>query len=131
MDVLERIRERWAAALNEGAAGEFVKCVTPDAVWLPPRGDAVEGREALIEWLEPLFGQFRYEFSIKNVDVRRVGDWAVEEADFQSVLHPKRSSGESPLVHEGRYLLIWRHLSGDWLIDRYVDRTADSAGVRP
>ena len=130
MNGLERIRERWTTALNEGSADEFVKCVTPDAVWLPPRGDAVEGRKALIEWLEPLFAQFRYGFSIKNVAVRQVGEWAVEEADFQSVLHPKPSSGEDPLVHDGRYLLIWRRVSGDWLIDRYVDRTADIARVQ-
>jgi uncharacterized protein (TIGR02246 family) len=128
---MERMRERWTTALNEGSADEFARCVTPNAVWLPPRGDAVEGRKALIEWLEPLFGQFRYEFSIKNVDVRQLGDWAVEEADFHSILHPKQSNGEGQLVHDGRYLLIWRRMSDDWLIDRYVDRTAHGAQAQP
>lgn len=52
-------------------------------------------------------------------------------ADFRSVLHPRRSNGEGPLVHDGRYLLIWRRVSEDWLIDRYVDRTAQGAQDQP
>lgn len=83
----------------------------------------MEGREALIEWLAPLFEQYHYEFSLSHVDVRQFGDWAVEEADFQSILHSKRSNSEGPLIHEGRYLMIWARTSDGWLIDRYVDRT--------
>src|SRR5688572_19487832 len=56
-------RRRWAAALNSGSADAFVACVTNDAVWLPPRGVAIEGPVALQAWLSDLFNQFRYEFS--------------------------------------------------------------------
>lgn len=131
MNVMNQMRERWTTALNEGSAVQFARCVTPGVVWMPPRGNAVEGRDALIEWLEPLFRRFQYEFSIRNVDVRRMGDWAVEEADFRSILHPKQSDDGGALVHDGSYLLIWMRMSDDWLIDRYVDRTAQGAQVQP
>jgi uncharacterized protein (TIGR02246 family) len=122
-DDVDSIRGRWVAALNSGSAEGFVRCVTPEALWLPPRGDAIQGRHALIAWLEPLFQRFRYEFSVSAVRLRPLGDWAVEEADFRTVLHPKHAGDEVPPVHIGRYLMIWHRLPAGWLIDRYVDRT--------
>lgn len=118
------VRDRWAEALNEGSADGFVGCVTDDAVWLPPAGDAVEGIEALRAWLQGLFDQFRYEFKISDVQVRLVGDdRAVEGARFRSVLRPRSGEGE-PMIHDGRYLLLWRRSgSRGWRIERYVDRT--------
>lgn len=121
---IDTVRETWIAALNQGSIEGFVNCTTSEAVWLPPRGQAVEGREALKAWLMPLFEQFRYEFSVSDVYLRHVGGWAVEEANFLSILHPRNSTTPEPLVHEGRYLLIWKCVDDrSWLIDRYVDRT--------
>lgn len=119
---IDAARQGWINALNDGSAEEFGECVARDAVWLPSRGEAVEGRTAIVEWLQPLFDQFRYEFAVRSPHVRRVGDWAIEEGDFRSVLH-RRSSGGEPLLHDGRYLLMWRRVTGTWRIDRYVDRT--------
>ena len=121
-------RRRWVAALNDGSAAAFVRCIADDAVWLPPRGDALRGRDAIARWLAPLFAHYRYEFSTADERVRLAGDWAVEEAHFRTVLHPRAEPGE-PLVHDGRYLLIWRRSpGGEWLIERYVDRTETQAG---
>lgn len=84
------VRRHWAEAINAGSARAFVECVTDDAVWLPPRGKAVQGAVALREWLEGLFREFRYEFDTKDERVRVVGDsWAVEDARFGSVLRPE------------------------------------------
>lgn len=121
---IDTVRETWIAALNHGSIEGFVGCATADAVWLPPQGQAVEGRGALKAWLMPLFEQFRYEFSVSDTYLRHVGGWAVEDANFLSILHPRNSATPEPLVHEGRYLLIWKRADdGSWLIDRYVDRT--------
>ena len=120
------VRQRWVEAINAGSAAGFVQCVTEDAVWLPPRGDAIQGRAAIAAWLAPLFAQYRYDYTTVEERVRLAGDWAIEEARFRTVLHPKSEPGD-PLVHDGRYLLIWQRLpSGQWLIERYVDRTIAS-----
>lgn len=121
---IEGVRRRWAEAINAGSARAFVKCVTDDAVWLPPRGKAVQGAVALCEWLEGLFREFRYEFDTKDERVRLVGDsWAVEDARFSSVLRPESEEGET-LIHHGAYTVLWRRLdSGEWRIERYIDRT--------
>lgn len=121
------VRARWVQALNDGSAAAFVQCVTEDAVWLPPRGDAIQGRAAIAAWLEPLFARYDYTYTTADERLRLAGDWAVEEARFRTVLRPKGETGD-PLVHDGRHLLIWRRLAtGRWLIDRYVDRTPPPA----
>lgn len=58
---IARVRERRAEAINAGSASPFVGCASPfvgcvtdDAVWLPPRGNAIQGAVALREWLEGL-----------------------------------------------------------------------------
>jgi uncharacterized protein (TIGR02246 family) len=125
VDEIDLARARWTEAINSGSADGFVRCVADDAVWLPPRGEAVQGADALRAWLSDLFDRFHYRFETQRARVRPVGDgWAVEEASFRSVLRPKSGAGE-PLVHEGEYTVLWRRLdSGEWRIDRYSDRTA-------
>lgn len=121
------VRKAWRDAINARSAEAFVRCVTEDAVWLPPRGGAIRGREELAAWLKELFEQFEYRFKTSDERLRMVGDdWAVEDAEFRSVLHPRSDEGE-PMVHDGRYTIIWRRLdTGEWRIDRYLDRTEGS-----
>jgi ketosteroid isomerase-like protein len=79
---------------------------------------------ALGRWLGGLFDQFDYRFTTSDEQVRLVGgNWAVEDARFRSVLQP-RSGGGEPMVHDGQYTILWRRLeSGEWRMDRYIDRT--------
>ncbi len=84
---IDSVRQQWIEAMNNGSAEAFVRCVTQNAVWLPPRGEAVEGRTAIAEWLRPLFEEFRFDFTVTRVRLREVGAWAVEEGEFRSVLH--------------------------------------------
>lgn len=121
------VRRRWVEAINSGSSETFVSCVTDKVVWLPPRGEAVQGREALGRWLRGLFGQFHYRFSTSGERIRLVGDrWAVEDAHFRSEVRPKSGEGEA-MIHDGEYTVLWRRLgSGDWRIDRYIDRTEPS-----
>lgn len=120
---IDAVRSKWAESLNSGSAEAFVSCVTDDAVWLPPKGSAVEGSAAILEWLSGLFDKFYYDFNISEVNIRQVGDnWAVEDACFRSVLRPKSGDGK-PMVHDGRYVVLWRKKDAlGWRIDRYVDR---------
>jgi uncharacterized protein (TIGR02246 family) len=92
------LRRRWIGAINMGSAVAFVSCVTDDAVWLPPRGDAVQGPEALRRWLQGLFEQYDYQFSTSEERIRLAGDrWAVEDARFHSVPRPKSGEGKAAI----------------------------------
>ena len=117
-------RHRWIAAINAGSADDFVAALTEDAVWLPSTNDAICGREEIRAWLEKPFAELDYRYSVSVLNVRLAGDWAVEQARFSTRARSK--SGQAMPRHEGLYTLLWRRApSGTWLIERYVDHSAD------
>lgn len=116
-------RGRWIAAINRGSAAGFVAVVADDAVWLPSRQDAIQGKEKIRAWLQEPFAELDYDYSVSDVRLRVAGDWAVEEARFATRARAK--SGDEMPLHEGQYTLLWRKRSGgEWLIERYVDHSA-------
>jgi uncharacterized protein (TIGR02246 family) len=123
METIDQQRFKWIEAISSGNLEAFSELLTEDAVWLPPGQVAVAGRPAIRAWLAPLFVQFNYDFSITNVQVRLVGEWAVEKAHFTSQLTHKHS-GEA-MQHESCYIVLWRQEEGGiWRIERYIDDAA-------
>lgn len=121
--VIDRQRDRWIAAINEGSATSFVVVLTDDVVWLPSRSEALAGKEAIRNWLKEPFAELDYDYTVSEVRVRLAGAWAVEQARFLTKARTK--SGEALPVHEGSYTLLWRKTPGDgWLIERYIDHSA-------
>lgn len=122
-DVQQEMRQRrreWRAAVNAGDLDAYADLVTEDLVWLPPAGDAIEGRKGFRDWLEPFFGRYSYEFSVEPARVRAFEGWCAETGTFRSVMTPR--SGGEPQVHGGSYTLLWRREDdGVWRIERYVD----------
>ena len=91
-------------------------------MWIPPSGDAIEGRAAFRRWVAPFMERFAYRMEIRPDSVRPAGERVVETGRFASRMTPRE--GGEPAVHEGRYLVLWRREEGRWWIDRYVDTTA-------
>lgn len=127
-DDLSRItqqREAWIDAINDGSAAGFVEVIADDAVWLPSMHKAIKGKERIRAWLEGPFAKFDYNYSVSDVRIRLAGDWAVEQAKF-STKAGTRSSGEPMPEHNGSYVVIWRRSpSQAWLIERYIDLSAE------
>lgn len=122
-DVQEEIRQRrkeWREAVNACDVAAYADLVTENLVWLPPMGNAIEGRESFRAWLEPFFGRFSYDFHVEPGRVRMFAGWCAEVGTFRSVM-TARSGGE-PQEHGGSYTLLWRREDdGVWRIERYVD----------
>ena len=118
-------RSRWISAINSSSAVDFVSVLSDDAVWLPPGHDAIHGKEMIRSWLKKPFSELDYDYSISDVRIRIAGDWAAEQARFTTRARTK--SGKSLPPHEGLYTLLWRRGSADgvWLIERYIDHTAE------
>ena len=122
LEALDARREEWVAAVEAGEADRYAALLSPDAVWIPPTGDEIVGRDAFRRWVAPFLERFAYEMELAPEAVRPGRDLAVESGRFVSRMTP-REGGEAA-VHEGRYLVLWRRDSGGWWIDRYVDVTA-------
>lgn len=125
---IARQRDRWTSAINRGSPDDFVAVVTDDAVWLPYSSNALRGRDEIRSWLAGPFQTYDYEYSVTEVRLRVVGDWAIERARYKTVI----SAGDhEPLPpHRGSYVVLWRRYPNDlWLIDRYVDLSAQFTDV--
>lgn len=116
-------RERWIAAINQSSAADFVAVLADDAVWLPSRHDAIQGKEKIRAWLQEPFAELDYDYSVSDMRIRLAGEWAIEKARFSTRAWTK--SGEAMPLHEGQYTLLWRKgVAGEWLIERYIDHSA-------
>jgi ketosteroid isomerase-like protein len=121
---LRKQRSAWVAGINEGNADKFVSVLVEDVVWLPWNPEALVGKESVRAWLEEPFDEYDYIYTLSDVRVRFTEVCGIEEGRFTS--QAQKKDGETLPLHEGDYMLLWRKdPSGQWLIERYIDRSAE------
>lgn len=121
---IEEQRSKWIQAINDCSADGFVDVISDDAVWLPPKNKAINGKRNIRTWLEKPFSELDYKYSVSDVSIRIAGDWAIEQATFTSMVSTK--SGENLPPHKGLYTLLWKkNKAGEWLIERYIDHSVE------
>jgi uncharacterized protein (TIGR02246 family) len=121
---IQKQRERLLKAINKNDIDSMKEILTDDAAWIPPGMPALMGKTAIVDWMNPFFENYDYEFNVENPDVRGAGDWAVEHSSFVSKVAPK-DGGEGTEQH-GKYIMIWRwEKDNKWRIEKYLD-TSDA-----
>lgn len=117
----ERHRE-WIQVVNDGDIDAYTGILTEDAVWIPPGGEPIEGREAFKKWLTPFFNEFSYRFTITEERIKAAGGWALERAEFTSEMTSKK--GGDSMIHSGTFTVLWTQKEDNrWYIERYIDDT--------
>ena len=94
--------------------------VTDDVIWMRPNAPALEGRQALMDWVEANWSAIP-EFELTPVEIEGRGDIAFVRGTYKSV------SGEATAV--GKYMEIRRRKAdGTWPIARTIwNRDAPAA----
>jgi ketosteroid isomerase-like protein len=112
------IRTTMEEALEiSNTTGDFVQYgnlyYAADAVVMPPNGEAVRGREAIMEWNEafPPYDDLRF----TQVEVDGCGDIAYVYGTYAMVMTVPE--GEQPVNDRGKYIEIWRRQAdGSWKV---------------
>lgn len=93
--------------------------ITDDTIWMPPNAPALEGKQALLDWMAT--SSAITEFWVTPVEIERQGDIALVRGTF------KIGSGEAAVV--GKYLEIRRRQAdGSWPIVRTIWNTDAPSG---
>lgn len=118
---LKQRHNEWIDIVNRGDVDAYAELLTEAAVWIPPSGEPIVGREAFREWLASFFSRFSYNFSITNKRLKIFNDRAIGKGEFTTEMIPKE--GGKPMRHSGTFMVLWYREGEHWYIERYIDDT--------
>lgn len=114
-----RTRDQWARALNAKQIGPLMALYAPNAVFLEPTGQRVNGAPDIRALTEKVWTALTPSISLHGVNTKVSCDMAYDEGDFRETL--TSVSNGSKQQTQGSYLMIFkRDTRGRWLIIEQV-----------
>jgi len=111
---------QFVAAFNKGDAAGVAQLYTDTATALPPGSPMAKGRAAIQAFWQGAIQAGVKNVALKALQVDQFGSAAREIGQF-SLDQPNQ---QKQLVHiEGKYVVLWRHVSGHWKIDTDIWNT--------
>jgi uncharacterized protein (TIGR02246 family) len=112
-NTIRKIGNEWASHWNAGDLDKVVAAYALDAVYLPPHHRAVDGHDAIREYLKgPLsHGVADLAFDVSNIKQR--GDVAWDVSTYR--MRMPQDDGTKKEDH-GKYLTVWQRVGKKWLI---------------
>lgn len=125
LQAIQRLREAFVQAHNDGDAGRLAELFTEDAVFVPADEADCQGREEIAGYL----GDFlALEPSTLEFDVRETrvaGNWAFQRIDATLTLTDP-ITGEAYEVWERHFWILERQPDGSWKIARAITNIDES-----
>ncbi|MBN2091841.1 SgcJ/EcaC family oxidoreductase [candidate division KSB1 bacterium] len=120
---IQKLHETDMAAAKIHDIHTLITLVTNDCILLPPKLEPIRGREAIWKFMqEQLPENQKYaitEYIQHFEEVKIIGDWAYEWANFHGTYHLK--SGGSELQERSRlFRILRRQTDGSWKVARVI-----------
>ena len=129
-DAINRVRNRWLAALNADQIDGLIEPLTTDSMAFPPHEPALQGPDAMRAWHQANSRQFTTRLKLTPEELRGVGDLAFDRFSYAISLTPK--AGGSVIEDDGQCVWIWqRDEKGTWRIARSIWNSSRPMPVRP
>lgn len=106
---IEKLNERFAAAVHNGDMTAVAEMYAEDAFLLPSGAEMVKGRAA-IEAFWTTVAEGIADFKLTTVDVKPLGTDAAREIGTFAL----RTKGQRPQEVTGKYVVVWQKVGGDW-----------------
>lgn len=114
-----QVRIQWTQLLNAKQIGPIMNLYTPEAVFLQPTGQRVNGAPAIRAMTEKIWTALTPSISLHGVTTRVSCDMAYDEGDFRETLTSVSNGAKQQ--SQGQYLMIFkRDTHGRWLIVEQV-----------
>jgi uncharacterized protein (TIGR02246 family) len=112
---IEKAKQQYLEALNEGDAAMLARMSTERAILLPPNAEMIEGREAIEKYWRSVFAAGLRDVSVRTVQVDEYGGDAAREIGRIRLNAPAPRD-----VLEGKYVIVWRKKGENWLLDSVI-----------
>jgi len=119
------ISQQWIDAYTSGDLDALMAIMHEDAMIMAHNQPTTRGTDAVREYFATRIGRPGVTFEDNLQEVRINGDWAFVRGTFRvEVAMP--DPDKPPFVHNGRYLVLYEKVDGDWKMLRDMDN-ADPA----
>lgn len=115
---------QYETAINSQNADAFAAMLTEDAVFMPPNGPRMVGREALRAWAAGYTEAIDYRWDKSVIDIIVLGDHAIEQYAYESTETPRtggetiRDTGKGIIVYRLEPDGVWRVCQDVWNSDQ-------------
>lgn len=110
---IRRIGDDWARHWNAGELDGVVAAYAEDAIYLPPHHEAVQGRDAIREYLKAPLGHGVSDLAFEVTYIKRQGPIAWDVGTYRMNIPQNDGTKKED---RGKYLSVWRRVGKSWLI---------------
>ena len=113
------VAKQWLAAYDSGDLDGIMAVMHEDAILMPHNQATSRGTEAVRAYFATRIGRPGVKLIDDLQEIRIRGDWAFVRGSFRFEidLGPEKP----PLIHNGRYLILYEKVDGDWKVLRDMD----------
>jgi ketosteroid isomerase-like protein len=116
---LAQIREAWVQDLRTKQLEPILKFYSPDAAFLQPSGERINGTAALRTLFQTVMATFNSDLTLHSQNLETSGDLAYDSGDFQETLTNIATGAE--ITTKGSYVIIFkRQPNRGWQIVQHV-----------
>lgn len=118
-DAIATLRIEWAHDLHDKKLDQIVLLYAPDAVFLPPNGARIAGRDAIRNLTKQAMDAFTSDLTFQSMNFDSSGTLAYDSGEYRETL--TNATDKSVSHGQGNYLMVFkRQPDGKWLIVQQV-----------
>jgi len=112
-------RDAWLAAFKSKNVDKAVSFYAPDAAFLQPTGDRIEGIEAIHELYKKVASTFDSDLLLTSHDLEASADLAFDSGEYEEILTDRATAQKQHF--RGQYVMVFRlSTDGHWKIIQHV-----------
>lgn len=112
--------DEFMQCFGQGNAAGVAALYTREGQLLPPNSDFVWGQEAIQAFMQIAMQNGVQGVQLESLEVEEHGDIAVEMGRYAFL------GAEAQILDEGKYLVLWKQVSGQWKLHRDIFNSSRS-----
>jgi uncharacterized protein (TIGR02246 family) len=122
---IQKINKRIIEADNSGDLSSVASLYEDDAVWLPPSGPVIEGKQAIHARYKATFAMYRLDLKENSIETHVFGEWGFVRGFTQGTMVPKKD-GPVRRLYDKYLMIVHKGADQNWRIARLIWNPAGS-----